>query len=69
MLLPFVGRDLWAQRALIRRHFRIIFGLSLLGTVLFQGVTYGRVREVLDNLVWSALAEVFGTRPFRASYS
>ena len=40
MLLPFVGRDLWAQRALIRRHFRIIFGLSVLGAVIFQGGAY-----------------------------
>ena len=40
MLLPFVGRDLWAQRGLIRRHFRIIFGLSVLGAVIFQGGAY-----------------------------
>ncbi|MDP6573076.1 MAG: DMT family transporter [Rhodospirillales bacterium] len=40
MLLPFVGRDLWAQRALIRRHIRIVFGLSVLGAVIFQGGAY-----------------------------
>ena len=40
MMLPFVGRDLWAQRALIRRHFRIIFGLSVLGVVIFPSGAY-----------------------------
>ena len=40
MLLPFVGQDLWAQRGLIRRHFRIISGLSVLGAVIFQGCAY-----------------------------
>jgi len=40
MLLPFAGRDLWVQRGIIRRHFRIIFGLSVLGAVIFQGAAY-----------------------------
>lgn len=40
MMLPFVGRDLWEQRALVRRHFRIIFGLSVLGAVIFQSGAY-----------------------------
>ena len=40
MMLPFVGRDLWAQRALIRQHFWIILGLSVLGVVIFPSGAY-----------------------------
>ncbi len=40
ILAPFVARDLWAHRQLIRRHFGLLLVLALSGMALFHSFTY-----------------------------
>lgn len=44
LLLPFVWRDLWTRRGLVRAHWPLLLGLSVTGLVVFNAVAYLALR-------------------------
>lgn len=40
ILLPFVAQGIWRYRALIRKHFALLFVLAVAGMVMFHSFTY-----------------------------
>lgn len=40
LLTPFVGREMWRHRAVIRENFGLLFVLALTGMVMFHSFTY-----------------------------